>query len=138
MRRGRRARWRPRWRVRRPADAVRVVDLPQPEGPSRAMNSPCRNGQRDVTQRVEIAEVPPEPVEPEFAEGGGLDGHEGGYLDFLPPISSSQRRKAMTILSAARGISLGLSAMSWSYSGRPYSFRAAWLAAGAIERGDGP
>ncbi len=55
--RARRARCRRPTAVSRPAMQLSVVDLPQPEGPSRAMNSPLLDGQRDALQRVELPKL---------------------------------------------------------------------------------
>ena len=41
----------------RPAMQLSAVDLPQPEGPSRAMNSPRADRERHAAQRVQLAEV---------------------------------------------------------------------------------
>ena len=57
----------------RPAMQLSAVDLPQPDGPSSAMNSPRANGDRQLVQRVErvparAGEAARDPVEPQFAE----------------------------------------------------------------------
>ncbi len=54
---------------------------------------------------------------------------------FLAPIRSSQMRKAATSLSASSGVSSGLSAIHWSYCGRPNSLIASWLSCGAMDSG---
>ncbi len=51
------------------------------------------------------------------------------------PTCSSQMRKAATIFSGVSGVSMGLSAIIFSYSGRPNSAMAFWLDSGAIESG---
>ena len=45
-----------------------VVDFPQPDGPSRAMNSPRRIDRRNVAQRIERPEITAHTVEPDFIE----------------------------------------------------------------------
>ena len=78
-----------------------VVDLPQPEGPSRAMNSPCLIVRIDVFERVQRPEVAAERrSSPQLAEVGGVDGHGGirspslvtslGAADLLVPAPERQ------------------------------------------------
>jgi hypothetical protein len=54
------------------------------------------------------------------------------YFLVFAPTFSSHILKAMTILSGASGSSAGVSAISFSYSGRPNSLITAWLSAGAM------
>jgi hypothetical protein len=54
-----------------PAMQLSAVDLPHPDGPSNAMNSP--HGERQIVQRVErvpagAREAPRDPIEPQFIE----------------------------------------------------------------------
>ena len=57
------------------------------------------------------------------------------YLRFAPPTCSSQSRNAKTSLSGVSGSSIGLSAISSAYSGRPNSLMASWLSCGAMASG---
>ena len=65
------------------------------------------------------------------------DGPPSGnaHFAFFEPTSSSQRRKASTSLSGVSESSIGFSAISFAYSGRPNSAMMSWLYCGAIESG---
>ena len=57
----------------RPAMQLSAVDLPQPDGPSSAMNSPRRDRQRQLVERVErlaarAGEAARDVIEPQFGE----------------------------------------------------------------------
>ncbi len=60
---------------RRPAIRFSVVDLPQPEGPSRAMNSPLRIVSETSLEGVVGSEIAAEAIELQLAEIGGMYRH---------------------------------------------------------------
>ena len=114
----------------KPARQLSAVDLPQPDGPSRAMNSP----RRIVRLRESRASAPPKR-RVTWSSFSSPKPCTAPYLIFAAPMSSSHLRKAATWPFASSGISSGLSAIHFSYSGRPNSLIACWLSAGAIEIG---
>ena len=46
-----------------------AVDLPQPDGPSRAMNSPREMVKREIAKRVDRAEIAAHALEAKLFEG---------------------------------------------------------------------
>ena len=51
-----------------PARMLSVVDLPQPDGPSSATNSPCSDAEIDVAEHLHPAERTAELVEAQLLE----------------------------------------------------------------------
>ena len=66
-----------------------MVDLPQPEGPSRAMNSPCLTVSVTSWSAFTRAEVAADPVEPQFAKVGAWMRHLASSFaaDLLVPAA---------------------------------------------------
>ena len=86
----------------RPARQLSAVDLPQPDGPSRAMNSPRLMVERHVLQRREAAEGAADIVEPQLAKGLagkapcsllhiGFDVFQSVSQNFLPDGEGAER-----------------------------------------------
>ena len=96
----------------RPARQLSAVDLPQPDGPSRAMNSPASI----VRSRSRSASVPAEAARDALA--GSSCWKLGHFFTFAPPISRSHRSNAVDLrVGASSDGSFGLPAISSSYSG---------------------
>ena len=115
-----------------PARQFSAVDLPQPDGPSRAMNSP-----RPTSRSTPFSafSTPKLRLMPWSRNARKSRDEAMGYLPTLLPTCWSQRLNANTSLSASSGSSIGLSAISEAYSARPYSRIASWLSFGAISSG---
>ena len=97
----------------------RAVDFPQPDGPSRAMNSPART----VRLRFTSASTPPKlrPTPLSSSESNLLAAmavaQPSSY--FPEPISRSQMSNASTMSAGGSGVVLGISSIRSSYQSRP-------------------
>ena len=62
--------------VSSPARQFSAVDLPQPDGPSSAMNSPRLTVEIDALKRIDAAETAAHPLEPKLTEIACGDSHD--------------------------------------------------------------
>ena len=85
-----------------PARQLSAVDLPQPEGPSRAMNSPRRIVR---SRRSRAIAAPKRRVTPSRRSSPKPSRHY--FFTLAPPISSSHFLKAATWPLASSGVSSG-------------------------------
>ena len=119
-----------------------AVDLPQPDGPSRAMNSPRRIVSVTSCSALQRAEVAAEARRAQLREVARTAMRHrrrspasltlGRYF-LCAPISSSQRAERLDqLVGLERQLERDRSAISLSYSGRPNSLIASWLSSGAM------
>ena len=125
----------------RPAMQFSVVDLPQPEGPSSATNSPrwmvrstrLQRGERAPKLRLTPCSLSSAKRDGLRHSGPGCGGSGRPYFFILlAPISRSHLSNISTSGLASSGGSTGLSAIMAAYSGRPNLLKVSWLSAGAI------
>ena len=92
-----------------PARQLSAVDLPQPDGPSRAMNSPPLDRQVEALEGSGIAEAAGHALQPQCSLNGFGHGEPSVAQPCppLPPMSRSHLSKAATSLVAA-GVSSGV------------------------------